>query len=284
MTSSRPLLTSYSAQDGVKLVARVWQRNDAIADVVYLHGIVSHGGWYESSCVNLAERGFQVHFLERRGSGLNIKNRGDVDHWHTWMSDVSVYLQALPSDRPRILLGISWGGILATALVRRHPEMLAGLGLICPGLFSFKAANRLQRVALRAAAALGLNAVKVQVPLQDPALFTNSVEGQRYVAEDPLALRKITVQFAKQNLALLRYAVESPEEIEVPVLLMLASDDPVTDNVRTRAFVARVGHRDRTVIEYAGASHTLEFEDDPSQYFSDLTAWCTRIARPEQRS
>ncbi len=278
MKSSRPLLTSYSARDGIKLAARVWQRDDAIADVVYLHGIVSHGSWYESSCVSLAEHGFQVHFLERRGSGLNVENRGDVDEWHTWMSDVSIYMERLSPSRPRILLGISWGGILATALVRRYPEMLSGLGLICPGLFSFKSATRFQRLAVRAAAALGLEAVKVDVPLQDPALFTNSSDGQRYVAEDPLALRKITIRFAKQNLALLQYAVEAPEEIRIPVLLMLASDDPVTNNAETREFVARIGSQDRTIIEYPDASHTLEFEDDPSKYFSDLADWCTRVA------
>ena len=278
MSRSHPLLTSYLARDGIKLTSRVWQRSDAIAEVVYLHGIVSHGGWYESSCASLADRGFQVHFLERRGSGLNIESRGDVDDWHTWMSDVSIYLQQLPPSRPRILLGISWGGILATALVRRYPEMLAGLGLICPGLFSFKAANRLQRFALRTAATLGLESLKVDVPLQDPALFTNSPDGQRYVAQDPLALRKITIRFAKQNLALLQYAVEAPESIRIPVLLMLASDDPVTNNAQTRAFVDRIGSDDRTIIEYPDASHTLEFEDDPSKYFSDLAEWCTRVA------
>jgi alpha-beta hydrolase superfamily lysophospholipase len=64
---------------------------------------------------------------------------------------------------------------------------------------------------------------------------------------------------------------------------MLASDDPVTNNAETREFIARIGSQDRTIIEYPDASHTLEFEDDPSKYFSDLADWCTRVAQSALR-
>ena len=46
------------------------------ARIVYLHGIQSHGGWYEGSCAHLAAAGFPVYFLDRRGSGLNEQDRG----------------------------------------------------------------------------------------------------------------------------------------------------------------------------------------------------------------
>jgi alpha-beta hydrolase superfamily lysophospholipase len=272
------VITHYRGGHSHQLVARLWRRDDPIADVIDLHGIVSHGGWYESSGSHLARHGFRVHFLDRRGSGLNPDARGDVDDWTTWLADVIAYVDQLSHAVPRILLGISWGGILATALSRQFPDRFDGLGLICPGLFSHKAASPVQRMALHAAFALGLGDFRVPIPLQDPALFTRSARHQNYIARDPLSLRSITIRFGLANLKLLRQAIEAPEELHLPVLLMLASDDPITDNERTRAFVGRIGHHDRTVIEYAGASHTLEFEADPSAYFRDLTAWCRRIA------
>jgi alpha-beta hydrolase superfamily lysophospholipase len=273
-----PQITSYTAADQQKLAVRVWHNPAPIGEVVSLHGIVSHGGWYESSCAELAANGFQVHFLERRGSGLNASKRGDIDAWTTWLSDLTVYLEQLPTDRCRILLGISWGGILATALARHHPELIDALALICPGLYSFKAANAFQRFALRMATSLGLDNLRVKHPLQDPALFTNSHQAQHYIGQDPLALHEITVRFANCNLQLLNEALTAPESIQAPVLLMLAGDDPITDNQSTRSFVARMGSSDQTVIEFPHASHTLEFEDDPSDYFCELTSWCTRIA------
>ncbi len=281
MTDHFPQIGFYRGQDSRRLAFRRWQNVNPVADVVYLHGIVSHSGWYESSCRHLAENNFQVHFLDRRGSGLNQSDRGDVSDWNAWIEDVRIYLDQLPKDRPRILLGISWGGILAAALARRHPDLINGLGLVCPGLYSRKAATRAQQLGIHLANRIGVGQRRVEVPLQDPALFTNSPESQRYIAEDPLTLRRITLRFAKHNLALLRYAVEAPESIETPMLLMLASLDPICDNDATRSFAARVGSSDQTIIEYHGASHTLEFESNPSQYFADLTAWCERLSESE---
>ena len=225
MSVLSPNIRFYAGHDGRKLAARVWQVDEPIADVIYLHGIVSHSGWYEASCAHLASHGFQVHFLDRRGSGLNTEDRGDVDAWQTWVSDVIRYMDQLPQHRPRIILGISWGGILATCLARRHPEMLSGLGLICPGLFSYKSTTRTQKFALRLGSLLGLSRIRVAIPLQDPALFTNSVEHQRYIAQDPLSLRRITVGFATCSLDLWNEALEAPQEIHLPVLLALASAD-----------------------------------------------------------
>ncbi|EMI47064.1 MULTISPECIES: alpha/beta fold hydrolase [Pirellulaceae] len=273
-----PKLEYYTGHDSRRLAARVWNTEAPIADVVCLHGIVSHGGWYESSSASLAENGMDVHFLERRGSGLNVDSPGDVDDWQTWVSDFVVYLRKLPNNRPKILLGISWGGILATYIAKQHPELVNGLALICPGLYSSKAANRFQRIALRVARSVGVLNKRVQVPLQDPALFTHSPVWQEYIKTDPLALREITIRFAINNLKLLSEATTAPEKIQTPVLLMLASTDPITDNNATRRFVQRFGTSDKTVIEYEGASHTLEFEDDPSSYFHDLAKWCQKVA------
>jgi acylglycerol lipase len=279
MLTSVPLIQSYRATDSHRLMTRVWPVTDAIADIVYLHGIVSHGGWYLSSCEHLAAQGFQVHVLERRGSGLNPDDRGDIDDWQTWLSDVRSYLQVLPQQRPRILLGISWGGVLAAAFAQQHGEMIQGVGLLCPGLYSLKAANRAQRAGLTLAAMLGLSQMRVAVPLQDPAFFTSSPTAMQYVDRDPLALRKITIRFARENVKLVRQTTSHAAAIGVPLLLMLGGRDPITDNQQTRAFAERAGHSQKRIIEYPDASHTLEFEDDPSQYFQDLTDWCRDVVQ-----
>ena len=151
MDSNAPVIRFHNAPDGRRLALRHWETEAPIAEVVFLHGIISHGGWYQSSCGHLASQGFSVHFLDRRGSGLNCENRGDVDRWTTWTDDIVSYLQQLPSGRPIILGGISWGGILATSVARSHGDLLSGLLLSCPGLCSAKAANSLRRFAVHAA-------------------------------------------------------------------------------------------------------------------------------------
>ncbi|MFO7908122.1 MAG: alpha/beta fold hydrolase [Planctomycetota bacterium] len=278
MLDPAPEIQFFESRNGDLLASRVWSVDQPLAEVVFLHGIMSHGGWYLASCEYLAARGFRVHFLERRGSGLNERERGHVDRWDTWLNDVEDYLGALAGRTPRLLVGISWGGTLAAALARRRPDFVAGLGLVCPGLFSRHAANFVQRAALRLACGLGLRKRRVAIPLRDPALFTNSKRARIHVEKDPLTLRKITLSFAAENQKLVRYATQRPEDIQVPTLLMLAGKDSIVDNPKTRHFFERISHANRTIIEYPQASHTLEFEPDSTKYFHDLTQWCRSIA------
>src|SRR5262249_47652400 len=119
------------------------------AHVVCIHGIQSHGGWYEYSCTRLSQAGVAVSFLHRPGAGLNEQDRGDAPGFRRLLDDLAEFLQGVrgqgsgargqgsrvkedgeavpsltPDPRPVtpvFLLAISWGGKLATALQRRHP-------------------------------------------------------------------------------------------------------------------------------------------------------------------
>ena len=136
--STAPLIEFYTAGDGRRLALRVWLAERPVrARVVFLHGITSHGGWYEQIARHLASAGLDVHFLDRRGSGLNSQHAGDVEDWRTWIDDVAAYLRSVHSEEERfatVLCGISWGGKLAPAVARRHAALVDAVALICPGL------------------------------------------------------------------------------------------------------------------------------------------------------
>ena len=66
--------------------------NSRRAAFVYLHGIESHSGWFDLAAEQLADRGYPVFSLDRRGSGLNRENRGyisgHIDDQSTLVDDV----------------------------------------------------------------------------------------------------------------------------------------------------------------------------------------------------
>jgi len=206
MSPNFPRIAEFACPDGYRAAVRVWEAREPRARLVLLHGIVSHGGWYAASCRALAEAGMEVHFLDRRGSGLNADAPGDVDRFETWLDDVESYLAELPDSLPRLLLGISWGGKLAAAVSRRRPDLLSGLGLLCPGLFARQSPRLARRTAVSAAAVLRLGNRRVPVPLRDPALFTDDPRWQAFVRDDPLTLRNVTIRFAAADAELTRYA------------------------------------------------------------------------------
>jgi proline-specific peptidase len=63
----------------------------------------------------------QVVYLDHRGNGRS--DRGDPAKWNLpqWGDDVRAFCEALEIERP-IVLGISFGGMVAMAYATRHPE------------------------------------------------------------------------------------------------------------------------------------------------------------------
>lgn len=241
--------------------------------VVCLHGIQSHGGWYDLTCRRLAEAGYAVSFLDRRGSGLNEQARGDTPSGRRLLDDVAEFLRAQPPapGRPTFLLAISWGGKLAVGLQRRHPGLVEGLMLLCPGLCPRIGPPRRERLRI-AWARLVAPTRLFPIPLDDPELFTATPSRQQFIRDDPLALRQATARFLFESFRLDLYARRAAKQVKVPTLLMLAERDRIIDNARTRAFAARFP-RDVEVIEHPGAHHTLEFEPSPERYLGLLLGW-----------
>lgn len=278
-----PRIAWQAASDGYRYAVRRWDAERPVARLVLVHGIVSHGGWYLRTCRFLAAQGFEVHFLERRGSGLNLADRGDVARYELWLEDVEAYLEQLGDDAPRVLLGISWGGKLVAALARRRPELVDAIGLICPGLFARQFPGPLKYAALGGLRACGLGRKRVPIPLQDPALFTEAPAWQEYLRTDPLMLRQVTVRFALEDRRLTRFARENPASIRTPTLLMLAGRDRIVDNPATEAFFQQLSTDRKQRLLYPESAHTLEFEPEGHPYCRDLAAWlhtCLVEAKP----
>jgi alpha-beta hydrolase superfamily lysophospholipase len=234
--------------------------------------------------MHLAGMGLEVHYLDRRGSGLNAEEPGDMDCWEALVEDVARYIDhcnagKLGADRPcgTVLCGISWGGKLAAAVARRHPAKVDGLGLICPGIHSPYSPNFFKRLALSMPVPARFLKRRVTIPLQESALFTASRERRDFIERDPLTLRKVTWRFAREDRELTRFAQQAALYLYMPVLLVLAGQDRIIDNRRTREYFERIPSHKKSLVEYTHAGHTLEFEQNPTQYFNDLGEWIGRI-------
>jgi alpha-beta hydrolase superfamily lysophospholipase len=254
--------------------------------VVFIHGIQSHAGWYEYSCTQLAKAGYLVYFLDRRGSGMNAEERGDVPSFRRLLDDLAEFLAALPRTAPRghavgrlpvFLAGISWGGKIAVALERRHPGLVDGLILMCPGFFARVRPTFGQRISILFMR-LFRPRKKFPIPLNEPDLFTASPTWQQFLRDDPLRLHQASARLLVESVRLDGYLRFTPKYVHVPVLLLLASEDRIIRNDKTREFVGRFATPDKEVIEYAGAHHTLEFEPDPERWIGDVRGWLDRHA------
>ena len=73
--------------DGYEAYARYWGQSAPCGAVLYHHGIQSHCGWYETSPTRLAEAGFAVLQIDRRGCGRNEPDRGHAESAEQLIAD-----------------------------------------------------------------------------------------------------------------------------------------------------------------------------------------------------
>eukprot|EP00913_Durusdinium_trenchii_P008920 g8386.t1 len=277
-------LGTFRASDGYEFAFRQF-RPDAETPrgyVVALHGIQSHSGWYGYSSQQLAAAGFDVRFLDRRGSGLNETNRGHAPHGERLANDVAQFLShvrherdQLASDAPIILLAVSWGGKLAAAVAGRRPHLVDALALLYPGICPQIRPTARQRIQLKLARALDIRHKVAPIPLDDPALFTGVPHWQNAIRNDPLALHDATSGFFLASADLDEMVEQAAPSISCPTLLMLAGKDRIIDNDATWNVFRRFSSIDKTIFEYPEAAHTLEFEPDRDRIFADLAEWMT---------
>lgn len=255
-------LRTFLASDGYRFYYRHYPATGRPRGrMVFLHGIRSHGGWYGRSCEAFASAGYDVFFLDRRGAGLNTAHRGDAPSFRRLLDDVAEFVHDLRRTQPWLpiqLAGISWGGKLAVGLPYRKPGLVDSLVLLCPGLCPKVGPSLGQRIAIGRARVRNPSKL-FPIPLSEPELFTGSPDWQKFIAENPHDLRQATARFLFGSTSLDIYLKRAAKHVRVPSLLLLAEQDRIIDNTRTRAFAESFPVQP-TVVDFRGAHHTLEFE------------------------
>jgi alpha-beta hydrolase superfamily lysophospholipase len=277
-SESRKEIVPVPASDGVTLAVHRFRPRGTPdrGTILCLHGIQSHAGWYPRSSVRMADAGWDVRFLDRRGSGLSGGDRGHADHWERLVNDVVAVLRAIRHERrpgPVILLGVSWGGKLAAAVARLHPGLIDALALLYPGIHARVRPSFRQTLLLKLADFARIRRRSVPIPLDDPALFTGDQARHRYLREDPFSVRVATTGFLNADRHLGELSQTGGPEIQVPVLLMLAGRDRIIDNDAMKRFFATVASQDKTLVEFPQATHTLEFDPCFEEFVQKLLAW-----------
>ncbi len=109
--------------------------------IVAIHGGPGGDYRYLLNCRELAVNGYRVAFYDQRGSGLSQRfprksftslGEAAVDLMYDELDAVIGYYKKSPQQKV-ILLGHSWGGMLASGYVGRNPELVDGLIVCEPG-------------------------------------------------------------------------------------------------------------------------------------------------------
>lgn len=127
--------------NGAKLHAQAFGPSDGNL-IICIHGGPGSNFKYLLNCKSLADNGYRVIFYDQRGSGLSqrfpkesylINGNNAVNNIYLEELKAVIAHYKIQSSQKIILLGHSWGAMLATAFAGKYPNDINGLILGEPG-------------------------------------------------------------------------------------------------------------------------------------------------------
>jgi acylglycerol lipase len=256
------------------LFRRSWLPPEPWGALLVVHGYAEHSGRYEELGSWFAAHGLAVHAYDHRGHGRSEGVRCHVDRFDDFVDDcdrVLLCVHAEHAELPIVLLGHSMGGLVVTAfLADRRPAIAAavtsGAALaVGPGVSMARmaVARLLRRLAPRLALGSGL----------DPAGLSRDPEVVRRYLEDPLVYRTMTSALAVELLGSIPRVASRAVEVQVPILMLHGSDDPICPIEGSRAFYGGLRVHGSSFRAYPGLRHEIFNEPEREQVFADVLAW-----------
>ena len=260
-------MTNIKARDGIFIPCGVWDGRDET--ILYLHGVESHMGWFTRMGDKLSEKDFSVYAFDRRGSGLSRLERGHIDNYNMLLGDISDVIKHIRDERPGsklYLMGICGGGKFASSFAGSAPGMIDGLILISPAI-------KTKVTISPALLSFFINKrKKIPTPLRDD-MFTKNRKFIKFIKEDKLSLKELTASFYREwalmDLKLSRKIFSQ----DIPILTVLAGDDPIVDNGAMAAWHKKLTSRRKTLKTFYGCCHFLPFQENLSEITDYITAW-----------
>jgi alpha-beta hydrolase superfamily lysophospholipase len=269
---------------GRRLAVARWEQADGrelVGRVCLSHGYGEHGERYAHTAAWLQSLGWALSTQDHAGFGRSEGRRGDAEGIGPFVDDWLAFLRAeraLAPDRPLVVLGHSFGGLVALLAALREPAAQDGLILSSPAVILKDRGwplNLIERTLGRLAPHLSLD-----LPGNKSRVCSDEELVRRYWA-DPLCHRRVSAAYAQALAEGSREVLAEGAALACPTLLLQAGDDTLVNLPRAMAFWDSVNPAILERHLLAGFLHEV-FHDRRRQAAQDLAArWLARQAHPK---
>ncbi len=265
---------TFTGAGGVSLFRQVWRpAGPSRAVLLNIHGLGDHSGLYPALVEHFTARGVTVHAMDLRGNGRSGGQRAYIERWEEYREDLGRFVALVREEeagRPLFLLGNSLGGLIVLDYALHHPEGLRGVIAASPPLGRLGVPAPL--LALGRVLSLVWPRFSIRTGMDLSGLARDPVVVQTVLA-DPLFHRVGTARLSTEVVAAIARVQAAAPAFPLPLLVLHGSADRMVPPEGSRAFVARVGHPDRELREYAGAYHVLFADLDHQRVLTDVERW-----------
>lgn len=280
-----------------------WEQPAPKGRVVILHGYGEHGGRYRHTAKWLHGLGWSVSALDQKGFGRSGGKRGDARGIRPFVEDFALFLRqerlrdarggesaprweggcsaAVTPAWPQIVLGHSFGGLVAVLGLLWHPDALDGLILSSP-VITMRPLRPKLRVLQAILATLAPHWV-LDLPNDKSQVCSDPLFIQRYW-EDPLCHRCATAAFARAMAQGRREILPFGSELDRPILLLESLDDSVVDPEGSEALWSSIRSECLERHRLTGLKHELLHDLRRQEVQTLVEPWLERFVMDPARN
>lgn len=257
---------------------RRWASNDDVRGIVLIvHGLGEHCERYDAIANAFNHAGYGVCSLDLPGHGLSDGRRGHINSFNDYTSAVLALYEKIKTWYPNqsiYLFGHSMGGLIAAQLLLNHQEKFAGAMLSGAALQSPQQPPAFQVAIIKIISVLfprlGMLVLDASGISRDPAVV------EKYLNDPLINKGKLSARLLVQMFATMDECIENARTINLPILIMHGSKDPMTDPTGSQALFNNIASRDKELKIYDGVMHEILNEPEGPEITHEMIDWMER--------
>jgi alpha-beta hydrolase superfamily lysophospholipase len=262
-------IVTVQSTDGARLKGRIWRASSGGPLLVAAHGVMSHSLWFHELAVELRALGISLLAFDRRGAGMAREEPGEPVDEKVLADDLDAWLDLARTITDDIhLVGFCWGSNYVLHYLGKHPRAARSLILIAPGVVPSK------KVAIHRSPETHSPEEQLPIPLKLED-FTHGPALDGFLRSDPLRLTHTSARFVDIQNRIGRFSAIQLVRVRLPLLTIFAATDDISDNEKTRAYLAKTSIAPKEVIELPGR-HGIIF-DAPRDLAAACRGWLDRL-------
>ena len=269
------ILPPWKGGDGSSLNVTRWLPPGEPRGIVLLaHGYAEHAGRYGHVAARLVAAGYAVYAVDHWGHGKSSGTMGFVPAFSAYVDGMAALIDRVRDawpGKPRLLLGHSMGGLIATLLLVGHQRDFAAAALSGPAIMPTEQPSRLtiwiSRFLSRYFPRAGVLKLDPTGVSRDPAVVA------AYLADPFVYNGKLSARLASEMFDAMARAREDAGVISLPLLIQHGADDRLTAPAGSQYLFDHVSSADKTLKIYPGLFHEIYNEPERDAVLDDLIGW-----------
>lgn len=279
---SKRFESQFSGYQGQEIFFQSWLCDQPKGTVLITHGQAEHSDCYNNLARLLNQERWNVVGWDLPGHGRSEGKRGYIRNFRDYVQNLFAVIQHLRSQKtmslpdPLVLFGHSMGGLITVLAALQDPELpVKAVALSAPEMgLKMKVPKFKEQIAKLAADWFPQLTLHNEVKYRD---LSRDEEQLKSYPLDTLRHDKISASVYLGMLEGFEKVRAEAEQFQLPMLMMLAGRDPITDVQEARWFFEHASSEMKTLEIYPESLHEIFNDLDRDLAFEDFNKFLNRL-------